>query len=165
MIIKENIYIILVSVLVLIIFNKEGESKMSKRLVLTEKELVNVNEFVGEEKWYRYPWHSDYGMFVFPGKVVKKMIQERSNKEIQNSIIQEYKINNIEIDLVEYKGYAIPDVVAINLYNKIFSLSDDTNFELVEAAIVGILVQKEIEVVNVNYSSSLHTIMNKYIQD
>ena len=126
------------------------------------KESVYVNEFVGNDKWYLYPWHSDNGGIVFPGKVVEKMIQKRDLIEVRDYIIQKYSDFTNLIELGECEGYALPNI----LHTKMFDIeNDDVDFELIEAAIVGLLLQKDIEVVVVDYGSALHSIMNKYIRD
>ena len=135
-------------------------------IVLIEKESIYVNKFVGSDEWYLYPWHSDNGGIVFPGEAVEKMVQKKDLVEVRDCIIQRYDDFADLFELVKCEDYVLPNILRTKVLDEMFDIeNEDVDFGLVEAAIVGLLLQKDISVVVVDYGSVLHGIMNKYILD
>ena len=145
-------------------------------------------KFENINNWYTYPWHSDANGTIFPGKVIKYIMDITSefgsfqnfNDDKQKNItnltrkIFRKEYDKVELSCIKFENLLDYPIPPINLDNKdeicdILELPMESikyeMLELIEAAIVGYLINKKIKVHGIVYGSKFHNIIGNFVND
>ena len=150
-----------------------------------QEEESTCEIFGNEYNWYAYPWHTDNGGVILPGKVIKYWLdlgikdwnevkdQESISLETTKIFISEYKSVGLDFNFEHLSDYPIPhlkfsweDQVTNDVHEQLL-LPDmhESNLHLIEAATIGHLRNKYRIVHGIVYGSTLHKQMNIFICD
>ena len=148
-------------------------------MFIYQEEENKCEEFVNENDWYAYPWHSESGGVILPGKVVKYWLslniidwyEVKDKKSIYESTIDiftsEYKSVGLKFECISFDNYLIPEIVIAEEIIEKLLLSEikRTNLHMIEATTIGYLRNKNITIQGILYGSVLHKQLNVFVCD
>ena len=148
-------------------------------MFIYQEEENKCGKFSSEYDWYVYPWHSESGGIIFPGRVVKYWLESgitdwnkvKDKKEIYELTVDifthEYRDVGLEFKCVGFDNYLVPQMTITNdIIEKLLLPESSVNIlHMIEAATVGYLRNRYRTVQGVVYGSTLHKQLNVFVCD